>query len=63
MVGVSWHISAILLEGPWDCDLQNDTVTRTPRHDEIFRYPDLLPTWKGSIRECGVFASERADER
>ena len=31
--------------GAWDLDLQNYTVSRSVRHDQIFGYPDLLPEW------------------
>jgi len=31
--------------GSWDFDLVTDTVARTPRHDEIFGYTELLPEW------------------
>jgi len=31
--------------GSWDIDLLSGAVTRTPRHDQIFGYPGLLPAW------------------
>jgi PAS domain S-box-containing protein len=31
--------------GSWDIDLFSGAVTRTPRHDQIFGYPGLLPAW------------------
>ena len=31
--------------GAWDLDLRDHTANRTPRHDQIFGYPDLLPEW------------------
>jgi len=31
--------------GSWDFDLRSHAVVRTPRHDEIFGYSDLLPVW------------------
>ena len=31
--------------GSWTIDLGSGAVMRTPRHDQIFGYPDLLPGW------------------
>ena len=31
--------------GSWDFNLVNGLAARTPRHDEIFGYPELLPEW------------------
>ncbi|WP_445372465.1 diguanylate cyclase domain-containing protein [Methylomonas sp. HW2-6] len=31
--------------GAWDLDLETETVMRTPIHDRIFGYDDLLPVW------------------
>ncbi|HEY8611523.1 MAG TPA: ATP-binding protein, partial [Roseomonas sp.] len=31
--------------GSWDLDLTTDTSRRTPQHDRIFGYPELLPSW------------------
>ena len=45
--------------GSWDYDLKSEAVTRTPRHDEIFGYPDLLPTWTGKVLLDHVLPEER----
>lgn len=31
--------------GIWDLDLTSDTAVRSLRHDQIFGYPSLLPSW------------------
>ena len=31
--------------GSWDLDLASDTARRSARHDEIFGYPDGVPSW------------------
>ncbi|SHN80610.1 PAS domain S-box-containing protein [Bradyrhizobium erythrophlei] len=43
--------------GSWDFDLVHDSARRTLRHDQIFGYKDLLPSW--STRQ---FLAHIADE-
>ena len=45
--------------GSWDFDLAGDTVTRTPRHDQIFGYPDLLPAWNAKVLLDHVIPEDR----
>ncbi|WP_375393872.1 ATP-binding protein [uncultured Sphingomonas sp.] len=47
--------------GSWDIDLKSGDVRRTPRHDEIFGYTELLPHWSVDIFLYHVDPAERAD--
>ena len=46
--------------GSWDIDLLTGEARRTPRHDEIFGYPDLLPRWDIDIFLGHVDPGQRA---
>ena len=46
--------------GSWDLDLATDTSRRTPQHDRIFGYPDLLPSWGREAFLRHVLDDERA---
>jgi len=45
--------------GSWDLDLLSGAVTRTPRHDQIFGYPGLQPTWSYDIFLDHVLPKDR----
>jgi len=45
--------------GSWDIDLLSGAVTRTPRHDQIFGYPGLLPAWDAKILLDHVVPEDR----
>jgi len=47
--------------GSWDIDLLSGAVTRTPRHDQIFGYPGLLPAWDAKILLDHVVPEDRDD--
>ena len=46
--------------GSWDLDLVTDTCGRTPQHDRIFGYSDLLPDWGRESFLKHVLEEERA---
>jgi len=45
--------------GSWDLNLQNGSARRSPRHDQIFGYPDPLPEWNMATFLDHVLANER----
>ncbi len=47
--------------GSWDFNLVTGTTTRTPRHDEIFGYTELLPEWSLKNLLDHVVAEDREE--
>ncbi len=45
--------------GSWDYAFKSEAVTRTVRHDEIFGYPHLLPSWTGKVLLDHVLPEDR----
>ena len=45
--------------GSWDFDVAGDTATRSPRHDQIFGYPDALPAWNAKTLLDHVLPEDR----
>jgi len=45
--------------GAWRLDLASGTAWRSPRHDQIFGYPTLLPEWTYEIFLSHVLAEDR----
>ena len=46
--------------GGWDLDLADHTAIRTPEHDRIFGYPELLPQWTYEMFLEHVLPEDRA---
>ena len=47
--------------GAWDLDLTNHTAWRSPTHDHVFGYPELLPEWTYEMFLDHVLPSDRVD--
>ncbi len=47
--------------GSWTIDLASGVVMRTPRHDQIFGYPDLLPAWDTKTLLDHILPEDRDD--
>jgi PAS domain S-box-containing protein len=45
--------------GMWDLDLLTDTAVRSLRHDQIFGYSSLVPTWGAAIFMTHVVPEDR----
>lgn len=44
--------------GTWDLDLVNDVATRSLRHDQMFGYVELQPTWGIAVAERHILAED-----
>ncbi len=53
-------VSEVSQLGDWDLDLATGEAHRSPRHDQIFGYPELLPEWSYDIFLQHVHPDDRA---
>ncbi|HYF56768.1 MAG TPA: PAS domain-containing protein [Salinarimonas sp.] len=44
--------------GTWDLDLVNDVATRSLRHDQMFGYAELQPTWGLAVAERHILPED-----